>query len=82
MLRILLHIKLWKNLVGTKLASGVDEEIDSHQKIWIQMIISGSLVDRGDELIPLFTLFIRLNTATDIRIERLKRKEYEHFALA
>lgn len=43
------------------------------------MIISGSLVDRGDELIPLFTLFIRLNTATDIRIERLKRREYEHF---
>lgn len=43
------------------------------------MIISGSLVDRGDELIPLFTLVIRLNTATDIRIERLKRREYEHF---
>lgn len=47
--------------------------------LWIQMIISGSLVDWGDELIPLFTLVIRLKTATDIRIERLKRREYEHF---
>ena len=44
-----------------------------------KVIISGSLVDWGDELIPLFTLVIRLNTATDIRIERLKRREYEHF---
>lgn len=38
-----------------------------------------SLVDWGDELIPLSTLVIRLKTATDIRIERLKRREYEHF---
>lgn len=44
-----------------------------------KVIISGSLVDWGDELIPLFTFVIRLNTATDIRIERLKRREYEHF---
>lgn len=43
------------------------------------VIISGSLVDWGDELIPLFTFVIRLNTATDIRIERLKRREYEQF---
>lgn len=42
-----------------------------------KVIISGSLVDWGDELIPLFTLVIRLDTATDIRIERLKRREYE-----
>ncbi len=44
-----------------------------------RVIISGSLVDWGDELIPLFTFVIRLNTATDIRIERLKRREYERF---
>lgn len=37
--------------------------------------ISGSLVDWGDELIPLFTLAIRLVTDTDIRIERLKIRE-------
>ncbi len=44
-----------------------------------KVIISGSLVDWGDELIHLFTFVIRLNTATDIRIKRLKRREYEHF---
>ena len=44
-----------------------------------RVVISGSLVDWGDELIPLFTLVIRLSTDTDIRIERLKRREYEHF---
>lgn len=43
------------------------------------VIISGSLVDWGDELIPLFTFVIRLDTATEIRMERLKRREYEHF---
>ena len=41
------------------------------------VVISGSLVDWGDELIPLFTLAIRLETATDIRIERLKQREKE-----
>lgn len=43
------------------------------------VVISGSLVDWGDELIPLFTLVIRLETDTAIRIDRLKRREYEHF---
>ncbi|MDD3363272.1 MAG: hypothetical protein PHW34_16560 [Hespellia sp.] len=38
-------------------------------------MISGSLADWGDELIPLFTLAIRLVTDTDIRIERLKDRE-------
>lgn len=33
------------------------------------VVISGSLVDWGDELIPLFTLAIRLVTDTEIRIE-------------
>lgn len=44
-----------------------------------KVVISGSLVDWGDEMIPLFTLVIRMNTATEIRIERLKKREYEHF---
>ncbi len=44
-----------------------------------KVIISGSLVEWGDELIPLFTFVIRLDTATDIRIERLKRREYGRF---
>lgn len=43
------------------------------------VVIAGSLVDWGDELIPLFTLAIRLETDTEVRIERLKRREYEKF---
>lgn len=43
------------------------------------VVISGSLVDWGDELIPLFTLAIRLVTDTNIRIERLKIREKQHF---
>lgn len=43
------------------------------------VVISGSLVDWGDELIPLFTLAIRLITDTEIRIERLKAREKQKF---
>lgn len=43
------------------------------------VVISGSLVDWGDELIPLFTLVIRVETDTAIRIDRLKRREREQF---
>ena len=42
-------------------------------------VISGSLVDWGDALIPSFTLAIRLETAADIRIDRLRRRESERF---
>lgn len=50
-------------------------DIAKHDKI----VISGSLVDWGDELIPLFTLAIRVETDTAIRIERLKKREREYF---
>ena len=43
------------------------------------VVISGSLVDWGDALIPLFTLAIRLETDTQVRIERLKRRERAAF---
>ena len=43
------------------------------------VVISGSLVDWGDELIPLFTLVIRIETETKIRIERIKKCEREEF---
>ena len=43
------------------------------------VVISGSLVDWGDELIPLFTLTIRVETNTAVRLERLKIREREHF---
>ncbi len=46
---------------------------------WDKVVISGSLVDWGDELIPLFTLAIRIETETDIRIERLKKRERARF---
>ena len=43
------------------------------------VVLSGSLVDWGDELIPYFTLAVRLETDTDIRICRLKNREYQRF---
>ena len=43
------------------------------------VVISGSLVDWGDELIPLFTLAIRVETDTKIRLERLRIREKEKF---
>lgn len=42
-------------------------------------IISGSLVDWGDELIPLFTLAVRMVTDTEIRIKRLMIREKKKF---
>lgn len=42
-------------------------------------VISGSLVDWGDVLIPYFTLAVRLETATDIRIKRLREREKKNF---
>lgn len=44
-----------------------------------QVVISGSLVDWGDELIPLFTLAVRMETDRDIRLARLKRRERDRF---
>ena len=43
------------------------------------VVISGSLVDWGDELIPQFTLAVRVVTDTDIRIGRLQKRESESF---
>ncbi len=50
-------------------------DIERHDKV----VISGSLVGWGDELIPLFTLAIRVATDTAIRIDRLKKRERERF---
>ena len=46
---------------------------------WKRVVISGSLVDWGDELIPLFTLVIRVETDTNVRIERLRKREKKRF---
>ena len=43
------------------------------------VVISGSLTGWGDPLIPRFTHVIRLNTPTEVRLERLRQREYAHF---
>ena len=47
------------------------KDIAEHDNV----VISGSLVDWGDELIPQFTLAIRLFTDTKVRLQRLHERE-------
>jgi len=49
--------------------------IEEHTKC----VISGSLCGWGDVFIPLFDLVVFVDTPTDIRIERLKKREAERF---
>jgi len=42
-------------------------------------ILSGSLVEWGDSLIPLFDLVVFVYVPQDIRIERLKNREFERY---
>lgn len=42
-------------------------------------VISGSLTGWGDPLIPRFTLAVRVETDTELRIARLRQREYERF---
>ena len=42
-------------------------------------VISGSLVDWGDALIPYFTLTVRVVTPTELRLERIREREYARF---
>lgn len=50
-------------------------DIFKHQKV----VISGSLSGWGDELIPFFTIAVRLHVDTNIRIERIKNRERQRF---
>jgi len=43
------------------------------------VVISGSLCKWGDALVPYFTLAVRVETDTAVRIARLKKREWEHF---
>ncbi len=43
------------------------------------VVISGSLTDWGDVLIPYFTLAIRIELGADIRVERIKSREKQRF---
>ena len=54
----------------------MNADIDAARK---GVVISGSLTGWGDPLIPRFTHAIRLNTPTEVRIERLRQREYAHF---
>ena len=42
-------------------------------------VLSGSLVGWGDPLMPRFTLAVRLVTPTDVRLERIERREFARF---
>ena len=42
-------------------------------------VISGSLVDWGDNLIPYFTLAVRVITGSKVRIDRLREREKRYF---
>ena len=42
-------------------------------------VLSGSLVGWGDPLIPRFTLAVRLDTPTPVRMERLRQREYARY---
>lgn len=43
------------------------------------LVVSGSLCGRGDRLIPSFTLVVRLEVPTELRLQRLRRRESQRF---
>ncbi|MBQ2953200.1 MAG: shikimate kinase [Clostridia bacterium] len=54
----------------------MNADIDAAEK---GAVISGSLTGWGDPLISRFTLAIRVVTAADLRLERLRTREYARF---
>ena len=54
----------------------MNADIDAAQR---GVVISGSLTGWGDGLIPRFTHAIRIVTPTEVRLERLKSREFAHF---
>ncbi len=53
----------------------MNDDIEKHKNI----VISGSLGGWSDVLIPQFSLAIRLQIDANIRIDRLRKREKEHF---
>lgn len=51
------------------------KDIEEHENV----VLSGSLTDWGDTLIPYFTLAVRVVTDTDTRVRRLAEREYRRF---
>lgn len=50
-------------------------EIEANRHV----VLSGSLSGWGDSLIPYFTLAVRVETGTEIRLQRLREREYKKF---
>ena len=53
----------------------MERDIKSNEKV----VITGSLSGWGDVLIPWFDLVVRVVTPTEVRIKRLKEREYQRF---
>ena len=53
----------------------IQADIEKNENV----VLTGSLTDWGDVLIPTFTLAVRTVTDSELRLERLKKREYEHF---
>jgi adenylate kinase family enzyme len=53
--------------------------MENHLSNCNRWILSGSLTGWGDALIPLFDLVVFVYVPQDIRIERLKKREYERY---
>lgn len=53
----------------------IQRDMDAAQNV----VLTGSLVDWGDALIPRFTLCIRTTLETSLRLERLHQREWARF---
>lgn len=53
----------------------IKKDIEKYENV----VLTGSLSGWGDELISLFTVAVRVVTDKEVRLERLKRREKEHF---
>ena len=53
----------------------MEKDINNYENV----VISGSLVDWGDVLIPYFTLAVRIDIDPDVRIARLVARERERY---
>lgn len=53
----------------------MEKDIKEHEKV----VITGSLCGWGDVLIPFFDFVIRVITPSDIRMQRLKEREFNRF---
>ena len=55
------------------------ELLSAAMRQYPKCVIAGSLFGWGDIFIPCFDLVVFIDTPTDIRIERLQKREYERF---